>query len=290
MEDLISVVITTYKRPLSILSRAIESVLKQTYTKLELLVINDAPEEKSLANSIHEHILSLNDSRVIYIEHDKNRGANVARNTGLSRANGTYIAYLDDDDEWSSQKLEIQVACMDHDVALVYGSFTILKDVGDPEIVSQKVDDPLQSILESNFIGSTSFPLLRTSAVKSVGGFDDNLASCQEYDLWIRLILEHRIVYTPSNLGFYYYSNDSTFKNAPKYIAGIESIVNKYKDIYKAHPRQYSNRLNNIAFTLIKYKKIIKALKYKRRAFITDWKNPNNLLVVSYLKRKRKKS
>lgn len=290
MEDLISVIITTYKRPLSVLSRAIESVLQQTYPQIELLVVNDAPEDKALANSIREYILTLNDGRVTYIEHEKNKGANVARNTGLNRAKGSFLAYLDDDDEWAPNKLEFQIACMTPEVALVYGSFTLLKEGGDPEIVAKIVDDPLESILEGNFIGSTSFPLLRTSAVKKVGGFDDSLASCQEYDLWIRLILEYKIVYLPSNLGFYYYSNDSTFRSAQKYLAGIESIVNKYKNTYLAHPRQYSNRLNNIAFTLIRFKAYRLALKYKRLAFVADWTNPNNSLVISYIKRKMKKS
>ena len=76
--ELISTVIITYKRPLIVLARAIQSVLNQTYRNLELIIVNDAPEEKNLSTQISKYIKNLGDSRVEYIEHEKNCGANQA--------------------------------------------------------------------------------------------------------------------------------------------------------------------------------------------------------------------
>ena len=250
-----------------------------------MIVVKDAPEEKDLASKILEYIDSLSDKRIRYIEHEKNKGANAARNTGLYYASGDYIGFLDDDDEWNVKKLETQVSYMKSGVALVYGPFIVRKDTGDSCHSSERVLDPLKTILEGNFIGTTSFPLLLTSAVKETGGFDEDLKSCQEYDLWIRLIERYSIAYTSEMLGVYYFSNDSTFKSSNKYMVGIESVIKKHEKLYLQYPRQYSNRLNNMAFELLRKREFLKSLQYKRRAFCIDKTNPNNLTVVCLIKR-----
>ena len=128
----ISVVIITYKRPLEVLERAIKSVLNQSFKNIELLVVNDAPEEKELSIEIAKMIGCLNDSRVRYLTYDKNRGSNYARNFGLKNSVGRYIAYLDDDDEWLPIKLEKQFETIvkNPDIALVACGFNILNERG----------------------------------------------------------------------------------------------------------------------------------------------------------------
>jgi glycosyltransferase involved in cell wall biosynthesis len=101
------------------LSDAIESALAQTYQNFELLIINDGSTDNS-ADIIRPF---LKDSRVIYIE-QKNAGVAAARNTAIKHARGKYIGFLDQDDIWLNNKLEEQVAALEHDesVALVYSN------------------------------------------------------------------------------------------------------------------------------------------------------------------------
>ena len=280
MNELVTIVIITYKRPLEIIKRAVSSVLSQTYTKFEVILVNDAPEDISLSKDINEYVIGLQDSRVRYIEHKKNMGANAARNTGLRNANGKYICFLDDDDEFIEHKLELQVPMINDNVGLVYGPFYVRKNGQDTITKIVRPDNPLKAILQGNFIGSTSFPLLLTEAVRKVGGFDEKLISCQEYDLWIRIIKQYKIRCCKAPLGIYYISKDSTFKNSEKYSLGIECIINKYASLYSQYRRVLSNRYVNMSFTMLKKCELKRALFYRIKAIKSDISNPNNILLL----------
>jgi len=162
--DLISVVITTYNRPVKILKRALDSVLNQSYENIEVFIVNDCPLIIDLSDEIRNWLESYQDDRITYIVHEKNMGACQARNTGIERANGIFIAFLDDDDEWLSEKLKKQYKYMiDEKVGLVYCSSLIIKETGIKKLYVPKnvTCNFYQEILRTNFIGSTSFPLLR---------------------------------------------------------------------------------------------------------------------------------
>ena len=181
--ELVSAVIITYNRPLEILRRAVLSVLHQTYSPMELIVVNDCPDNRELSERIRQ-MLSQLDSGIVYLVHEKNMGACAARNTGLAAAKGTFIGFLDDDDEWLPEKTEKQVARMGDGVALVgCDSYRVTGDGIRYHHPTMPCADPVSAILRTNFVGSTSFPLLRTACVRAVGGFDVNVKSCQDYDL-----------------------------------------------------------------------------------------------------------
>lgn len=292
--ELISTVIITYKRPLEVLARAIQSVLNQTYDNLELIVVNDAPEERRLANDICRYIENLEDSRIKYVEHEKNSGANVARNTGFEHSSGKYIAYLDDDDEWLAEKLEKQVKAFQQgkNIGLVYSGFYIRNDVGEDieklTIIPKK--DYLAALIEDNYIGSTSFPLLLTEAVRKVGAFDTKQKSCQEYELWLRIAKEYEIVGISDLLGIYHVSQDSTFKgNYNSYLDGDSAILSKHADLFKKYPIEHSNHLLRMYVYMVSVKEYKKALYYKKRAFIACWYNINNITLVYFLRKAAKK-
>lgn len=292
--ELISTVIITYKRPLKVLSRAVQSVLNQTHDNLELIIVNDAPEEKMLAQEIYTYIDSLKDQRIKYVEHVQNSGANVARNTGLNYATGKYIAYLDDDDEWLPQKLEKQLTAIqqEHNIGLVYSGFYINDDTGNNVVRSIVIPkkDYLAALIEDNYIGSTSFPLLLTEAVRKVGGFDTQLKSCQEYELWLRIAQKYKIQGIRDILGVYHISQDSTFKgNYKSYLEGDTAILSIHIDLFKEYPVEYSNHLLRMYVYMLNAKEFKKALYYKKRAFLACWYNINNLTLVYYLRQSIKK-
>ena len=99
---MISVVIPSYNRENTI-SNSIESVLKQTYSDIEVIVVDDGSTDKT-----EDIVKGIGDNRIRYIKLEKNSGACVARNIGIMNANGSYIAFQDSDDIWHPDKLEKQ--------------------------------------------------------------------------------------------------------------------------------------------------------------------------------------
>ena len=101
--SLVSTIIPTHNRS-KMLNRSINSVLNQTYSAIECIVIDDGSTDNTV-----DVIETQKDDRLIYVSHKSNRGASAARNTGIRHSNGEYISFLDDDDEWLPTKLEKQV-------------------------------------------------------------------------------------------------------------------------------------------------------------------------------------
>lgn len=109
--ELVSVIMPTYKNSGFILKRAVSSIFNQTYTNWELIIIDDNKEEKysKIAKQI---VLEFDDSRIVYLKNDFNLGSAKTRNRGIEFAKGTYITFLDDDDEYLSRKIETQLSLM----------------------------------------------------------------------------------------------------------------------------------------------------------------------------------
>mgnify|MGYP003302745266 CR=1 FL=1 len=125
---LVTAIITTYRRQPDIVGRAINSIINQTYKNIEIIVVDDSPPTYERRNDVRRLVESY-DKSIIYIQHEKNMGACVARNTGLKMAMGEFVAYLDDDDEWMDTKIEKQLACFTRDdVAVVYCGRVIKED------------------------------------------------------------------------------------------------------------------------------------------------------------------
>ena len=106
MEELVSVIIPTHKR-FEELFRAIDSVIKQTYSNIEIIVVDDNSQDKGLRNRIKEKIKKYSEN-IQYIENETNLGGAKSRNVGIEKARGEYISFLDDDDEYYPEKIEKQ--------------------------------------------------------------------------------------------------------------------------------------------------------------------------------------
>ena len=227
--DLVSVVITTHKREPMVLERALKSVLAQTYENIEVFVVDDSPSDFPLRKAVKEMVESCGSDAVKYIAHEECRGACAARNTGLMETKGTYIAFLDDDDEWLPQKIEKQIAGFTSDkIALVYCNSKRKNDASG-EIVERKTDQfsgkVFSKLIQNNFIGSTSFPLLRTQMLKAIGGFDIYMQSAQDYDVWLRLAEQYEVAYIEEALAVYHvHEGEQITRNFAKKVAGLERL------------------------------------------------------------------
>lgn len=185
----ISVIIPAYNAEATILE-TIDSVLKQTFTDFELLVINDGSQDNT-----QTVVESISDARVQVISYP-NGGVCVARNRGISLAKGELIAFLDADDLWTSDKLEKQYAALqEHPEAGVAYSWTCFMDVTDsqtpptflPSLEYEWTGDVYPNLLVQDFIHSGSNTLIRREAIASVGEFDQTCAGCADWDYWLRL-------------------------------------------------------------------------------------------------------
>ncbi len=248
---MISVVITTYKREPTLVARAIDSVLCQTYRDIELIIVDDSPADYPLRQDVEAMVLERKNKTekigICYIAHDRNCGACAARNTGLSHARGEFIAFLDDDDEWLPEKLEKQIRQMEHsEIALVYCG-SIYKNDNTGVSTTKKTEyysgNVLRKLLYCNFIGSTSFPLIRSDCLRTINGFDEQMQSAQDYDVWIRMSEKFKIGFVPEALVIYHEHNGIQITSSPdKKVKGLERLNRKNEKYLASDPGLWHRR------------------------------------------------
>ncbi len=185
MKPLISVIIPTFNRA-EFLKISISSVLNQTFKEFELLIIDDGSTDNT-----KEIIKSFNDDRIKYIYYNQNKGPSYARNTGIKLAQSNFIAFLDSDDKWKNEKLEIQYKSMlknsnyllSHTEEIWYKNGKILNP---KKIHKKQQGDVFQQSLRLCAI-SMSTVMVKKELFKIVGLFDENLLVCEDYDMWLRV-------------------------------------------------------------------------------------------------------
>ena len=211
-KDLVSIIITTYKRPFEFVLRAVKSVLMQTYSNWELFIVDDSPNDYSERVVIKQQINALGDKRIKYILHGTNLGACAARNTGIRMAKGEFIAFLDDDDEWLPQKIEKQITKINQpEIGLVYcSSYTIINVNGKTKktLREYRIEGfVFDKLILKNFIGSTSFVMVKRQALFDCGLFNIEMQSAQDYELWLRIAKKYAVACVSEPLVNYYIHN-----------------------------------------------------------------------------------
>jgi len=268
--NLVSIVIPTFKR-LKKLHQAIESVLNQTHSSIEILVIND---DDSDDNHVLNVIDSFKDSRIKYFKNSRKKGANGARNTGILNANGEYIAFLDDDDEWLINKLEGQLKCLKtkkDTYGGVYSGYLIEKNkkweeyIGNVEgrIINEVILDEVKVCTGSNL-------LIKTETIKKVGLWDEDLLRQQDLEFLIRFLNDYELAFDKNTVVKIYGHNTpnpkKAFKEREKYILKISNFLkmlpeNKMNQFYSDHYRRqaiYLLKMNETRIALKYWKKAIK--------------------------------
>ncbi|MBC8432937.1 MAG: glycosyltransferase family 2 protein [Desulfobacterales bacterium] len=232
---IVSVIIPTYNRA-KLLERAVNSVLRQTYKELELIIVNDSSKDET-----EKAIKKYADDRIKYICHQKNLGGSAARNTGIKAAQGKYIALLDDDDGWFPEKLEKQVkhfAEVSDNVGLVYSGFEVIDMNG---IVIQKTYPKFKGnlymrLLERSMIGGSSVPLIKRTCFKKVGLFDQSLRSCQDWDMWMRISEHYAFDFIPEILTKMYSHSHQLSSDYSSMIPGRTRMIEKHMKVFQKHP------------------------------------------------------
>lgn len=239
-EALVSAIVTTYKRDVSTVGRALDSIVSQDYKYIEIILVNDCPEDIILSERLRNLAKSYG-GKVRYIQMPENSGACAARNYGLSESRGEFIAFLDDDDEWLPEKISRQIECFDEErVGIVYCNSYAHFEGKDKLVIREKKMMPQGSIysflFERNIISSTSFPLIRRSAILSVNGFNTNMQSLQDLELWLRITSHWDARYVKEPLAIYYFYNGERISRHPeRRTAAYEMIYKQHENYLAAH-------------------------------------------------------
>jgi len=187
---LVSCIITTKDRP-EMVVQAVKSALDQSHRHIEIILIDDSEK-----NGNCEGALRLGGS-IKYIKNERSRGACYSRNIGISESKGDFIAFLDDDDSWMTNKIELQlkkaveyplVSC---DCILCYDDTPRKRYLQHPEFIS------FDEMLYLNYLGSCSFVLGQAAVVKSCR-FEETREAAQDWDMWLAIMQKNKIsqVYT----------------------------------------------------------------------------------------------
>ena len=187
----VSVIIPTYKHR-DFIERTLASVFGQTFQDYEIIVINDGSPDDTRA------VLSpyIDSGRITYIE-QSNQGQSHARNVGLLRARGQFIAFLDDDDLWPPEKLSSQVAFLDGEptVGMVGGRFQRIDDQDAPGKTGPfHPSITFETLFTENPFHSPGQTLIRAGLLRELGGLNSAIWGADDYDLWFRIAKRSTIV------------------------------------------------------------------------------------------------
>lgn len=198
----VSVVLPVYNHR-RFLPHAIESLLAQTYTNFELIVVNDGSTDGT-----REYLDTLTDLRVVVI-HQDNQRLPAALNAGFARARGEFLTWVSADNFCAPMFLDALVAALDHhhDAGFAYSAFAWIDDADRITGIHRDQDVSVRSLLKQN-PGIAAF-MYRRSCQDAVGSYDSSLEGAEDWDMWLRIIERHPAVYVPEILYYYRLHDDS---------------------------------------------------------------------------------
>lgn len=203
MKPKVSVVMSTYNRAADFLPKAIKSVINQSFTDWELIVVDDCSTDKT-----GRVVASFRDKRIKYTKLDENFGSDTRpKNVGTMMARGEYIAFLDDDVKYRKHTLRTFVNYLDAhpETDVVYGDMWILPNME----AGIAHDFDAQFLLLRNYI-DTSSAMMRREAIFDVGGWDETLKKFVDWNLWVRMTKAGKKFHRIPKYTFDYYLHEDT--------------------------------------------------------------------------------
>jgi len=232
MPGLVSIITPTYNRA-HYLKYAIDSALAQSYTKFELIIIDDGSTDAT-----RELVASyLSDERIKYVK-SENKGQASARNLGLEYAQGEFISFLDSDDRWFPDKLEKSVSILNKNQSfdILYADRLTINSIGEGVVTStynikRYTGWVSKYLLRDNCI-SFSTTLVRHKCFDEMGGFNSDDRLNEDYDLWLRFSTQYQFYYLKDNLSFYRVSEGQVSDSAEVRLAANEALLKKFLKVH----------------------------------------------------------
>lgn len=247
-DNLVSVILPTYNRKHTI-KKALDSVLQQTYSNLEVIIIDDGSTDNT-----SDLIASYTDTRIHYIYSPQNNGVSVARNTGISQANGEYIAFQDSDDIWHPQKISKQINAFKKDPKTQFCYHKIQYDISYDECLILPNDDiPIENkngmifpqMLYSNLVPCPSL-MVKSSFIQNIGLFDPSYPALEDYDYALRLSKNGSAKFIDEVLLYAGISPGGISSNSANHLLASCQLLLNYKQDYLAY-----DQLNHKIITIL---------------------------------------
>ena len=241
---LVSIVITTHNRP-TLLKRAIDSAVGQTYPKTEIIVVDDASEKETQAVcSQYKNI------KYYYIPKEESKGGNHARNLGIKASSGKYVSLLDDDDYWKPEKIEKQVNTLESNPQCGICYTDYYREEVCPDGSTILHEDKINRLFQGDMhvkiwaciIITTSKIMARRDILIQIGIFDEELGFWQDYELLMRLSQVTAFINCCETLTIIrddHKEKGRLTNNYYDWLKAIKYIDNKHKSIYSNAPLKY---------------------------------------------------
>lgn len=270
MTGLVSCIIPTFKRS-DMLSRAIDSALHQTYSNLEVLVVDDNIPGSHESETVKEIVSRYSyDGRVFYVGQQKHINGAVARNKGISVSRGEFIAFLDDDDEWLPDKIQKQIDYLNSnkDIGGVTSLYDIYSNNKRIRRYPKYSDEDLQFMILSRQISMyTSTFVCRKTIILTFGGFNEQLLRNQDLQFFTDFLNFSRIYPLSEYLVNLYDDSDINRRGIQKSISSKIAFLNSVDGTIKKFDRKkqkriYSGNYFEIVIEAFRAKRIGTAIKY----------------------------
>lgn len=233
---LVSVIITTYKRS-DFLQKCIQSVIDQSYPRTEILVVDDNGKDSEYCQYVKSICESFGSEKIIYLPMDTNSGACKARNYGFKHSKGQYVDFLDDDDYFEPDKIELQVSkALESNET--YGMIGCYTQIVNKEGISMQLEKNNLLYSDAFFshlcksIWQTSVPIIKRELVEECGGFED-IVSSQEHLFFAKILnLNNKCCIIPKPLvNVRHYDGERISTNKRK-VEGTIDLANRLKRYY----------------------------------------------------------
>ena len=225
---MISIIIPTYNRGY-IIKKSIDSILKQSYTDFELIIVDDGSTDNT-----KEVVNSINDNRIKYITYEKNMGACYARNIGIKEAKGEFITFHDSDDYCYKDRIKYQYENMIKNKSDI--DFCNFDSYCNNKFLRHNITFYLKHLIKKhgyyyaacykNYIGTPAL-MVRNEVLKN-NTFDERLSRLQDYDLILRLLSNYKVSHTDIVLLRQDVQENSITKDNTKGIESIDLMLEKY--------------------------------------------------------------
>ena len=232
----LSVIIATKNRA-AFLSRALESVLNQTYGNVEVIVVDDASEDgtRNVIDRFRGRF-----KKFKYIRNERSYDGAKSRNIGIACSEGEYIAFLDDDDEWLPHKLERQVEFLNKHTDVMAVSCWFIKDAAGQKIKVKKHSKlSFNDLLWDNFLGSFSFVMVRTGIFNKVGLINEEITGTDDWELWIRIAKKYKLGVVNEFLSIYYWHTGNVSRWTSKMLSRYKKVYEMNKDSMDEDCKRY---------------------------------------------------
>lgn len=230
-EPRVSVIIPTYQHR-DYIRRTLSSVFEQSLNDYEIIVVNDGSTDDTASV-----LVRLVEARQITYIEQENQGQSRARNNGLSRARGEYIAFLDSDDLWPKNKLASQVAFLDANptVGMVGGTYRAIDEHDVPGRGGPFYPTiSFETLFTANPFHSPGQTLIRASLLREIGGLDSTIWGADDWDLWFRIAKSSTIVMR-DEIALYYrvHAHNASRQHARLLRACCDTIENHLRTLDK---------------------------------------------------------